>query len=542
MNLRMHKLSFSIVCVFLFQTLLSAQTHPPRAEEDPLSTVIYLLSTTDKDDDESEKVCLAKSLARGDRYEEVQHAADMIESKSYVDEDLVEVVGELIRRRKEKEASTFLSFLLKRFANDADRLESLVRPMILLKRDAELEALVDKLEDSDKVDFWFKTADVYREVGQPEKALAALGKTVKPAMASEFAQDRAELALQYARLGRQTEALELLQTLVSEPQLKAGQFEVLHDVADAYRALGRYSDAYEIHRRYDNGLNIDETRDLIGTASRLISKGDRQRALDTLARALAQLDPKEYGDSFNLGKIIETYLQVNEIQKAEQVAMSMTGSEYMQQGQLLAVVDRYTKAGNKAKAREILRFLLEQTYKIDTSEAESGSLWTSGKWDQARYQSQIAIRYMDLRDDKEALRLTAQLRKPYLRALILTEYVAINKNRISAKKLASHLEEAIALLRREKVDIFDSKKFDVYAIAARNFAQMGMTERANATFAEELSKLREEMIEGGRGSLLFAMCNIGVEFERSNIRADRRVKESLREIIRSWENDDFPHY
>jgi hypothetical protein len=414
--------------------------------------------------------------------------------------------------------------------------------MVLLRRDAELEALIDKLDDSVKIDFLFKASDVYREIGKSQRALETLEKTVSIAKNSDYASDRSGLALRYARLGRESDALQLLQTLLIDPQLKEGTFRVVHDVADAYRYLGRYSDAYEIHRRYDNGLNIDETRDLIDTASRLISQGHRQKALDTLARALTRLDPKEYGDSFNLGNIVETYLQIGEIQKAEQVAMSIAGSDSMQQSQLLAVADRYAKEGNKPKAREVLRVALEQTNKIDTSEAESGSLWTSGKWDQARYQSQIAIRYMNLRDDKEALRLTAQLRKPYLRALVLTEYVAINKNRVSAKKLAPRLEEAIALLRRKTIDIFDSKKFDVYGIVARNFAEIGMAERANAVFGEALSKLREEMIDGGRTSLMFAMCNIGVEFERSNIRADRRVRESLKEIIRSWKSDDFPHH
>jgi tetratricopeptide (TPR) repeat protein len=538
----MNALRPTLLSALLLVSALSviAQDLRKRAEENPLSTVMYLLSTTDKDDEEEEKACLAKSLASVDRFAEVQSAADMIERESYVDKNLIDVVRELVSRGKDKEASTLLSFLLERFANDEYHLEMLVRPMILLKREAELEALIDKLDDSDKIDLWFKAADVYREVGNPEKALQTLEKTVAIAKSSEYASDRSGLALRYARLGRESEALQLLESLSNDPQLKQKAFRVVHDVADAYRALGRYSEAYEIHRQYDDGLNIDETWDLITAASRSIAKGDRPKALDLLARALAQLDPNEYGDSFNLGNIIELYLKIGEIQKAEQVARSITGSDYIQQENLLSVADRYSKAGNKTKTREILRFALEQTNKIDTSEAESGSLWTSGKWDQARFQSQIAIRYMDLRDDKEALWLTALLRKPYLRALILTEYVAINKKRIAAKKLAPHLEEAIVLLRRKKIDIFDSKKFDVYAIAARNFAEIGLAKRANEVFAETLTELDRYVIDEAIDStLLYAMCNIGVDFNRSGIKADENVKTALRKIIKNWEDGEY---
>ena len=540
MSIRHHNLSFAIACLLVVHSLISAQTHPAEAEENPLSTVIYLLSKTDKDDDEWGKACLARSLGRADRFDEISGAIDMVETSSVVEHDFVWVVQELITRGKDKEASTLLSYLIKRFGDDEYMLESLVKPMLLLKRDAELQSMIEKFDDSDKLDLWFKSAEVYTELGSSEKAFEVVKKTVSAAMASQYLTDRSELALRYAKLGRQSEATKLVESIAREMDPKAGNTEVIHDLADAYKALGKYSEANDLRRKYTSGLNIDETRDLIGTASRLIASGDRQKALDTLARALTQLDPKEYGDSFNLGDIIEIYLRIGEVQKAEQVAMSIAGSDYMQQGQLLAVVDRYAKAGNKRKARELLRFVLAQTYKIDTSEAESGTLSTSGKMEQARYQSQIALRYMDLRDDKEALRITARLRKPYLRALTLTEYVAINKHRMPARKLAPYLEEALGLLRQEKTDVFDSNRFDVYAIAARTFAEIGMTQRSNEVFVETLTKLDLFVIEERWApTLIYAMCNIGVDFERAKIKADENVRAALRKIIENWEDDRY---
>ena len=76
-------------------------------------------------------------------------------------------------------------------------------------------------------------------------------------------------------------------------------------------------------------------------------------------------------------------------------------------------------------------------------------------------------------------KIISQLKKPYLRALSLTEFVSVNRGRIPTRKLRVYLEEALSLLRVEQTEIFDSKKFDVFAITARSFAEIGMTEKAN---------------------------------------------------------------
>ena len=61
--------------VVLFAALLLGLVIPVRsqdlrkqAEEHPLTTVLYLLSTVDKDSKTSEKACLAKSYVRAGRF------------------------------------------------------------------------------------------------------------------------------------------------------------------------------------------------------------------------------------------------------------------------------------------------------------------------------------------------------------------------------------------------------------------------------------------------------------------------------------------
>lgn len=528
----------------LFSTLVFSQDLCRQAEENPLSTVLYLLSTTEKDSKEEQKACLAKSFAKVNKFGESEKAAQMFVDGGYAEEDLIAVVKIFIESKKTKEASEFASLLLKRFENDGYRLKNLWEPLVTLNRTEEALNIADQYNDDDKVDAYFLISEALLKIKKNAKVVEILNKISPIVEKSKYDKDKAKLALFYAKLGKEKKSLqfanESLKKVVWETKsgiLAPDDSWIVRDVFDAYLILGKYDLAFELLQKQDK---TDEPKSIIKIADSYIAKGNYQKANELFEKSLKQLNPKDYSDSFDLGNIIEIYLKIGEIEKAKSLTKSLTGSNYLQQELLLKIADFYIKKKNKTKASEILNFALEQTKKIDTSEAENGSLWTSGKWDQAKYQSQIAIRLIDMQLDKKALELISQLKKPYLKALILTEFVSVNKKRILSKQLNAHLEEALLLLRRKRTDVFDSKRFDVLAITARNFAEIGMTEKANDVFAETLSLLDKEMIENGSdSSLLFAMCNIGVEFEKSKIKANEKMKESLRNIIKNWENEEY---
>ena len=122
----------------------------------------------------------------------------------------------------------------------------------------------------------------------------------------------------------------------------------------------------------------------------------------------------------------------------------------------------------------------------------------------------------------------------------MSEFVAVNKDRLPTAKLSLYLEEAVTLLRQKEEEVFDSNRFEVYAVTAKQFANIGNNARANEVFAETLSALDREIIENGSdSSLLFAMCNIGVEFEQSRIKPSEQVREALRRIIKNWEVEAY---
>lgn len=541
----MKTLNTRLATVFLFIGFFSmasfSQVLKSKAEEHPLETVFYLLSKTDKNSKEEQKACLAKSFTKAGKFSEIEKTAEMVKWGSYVDNDLITVAEDLIKAGKLAEASRYVSYLVKRSEDDSDNLEKLFEYLIRLERDDEALKIAAQFRESEKVDGAFEIARVYLELEKREKALTVIENISKTVEKSEYDRDKARLALFYARLGKEEKALKVagqsLEKVVWTTGIpKYDDARIIDYVFEAYLLLGKYELAGELLEKQGK---TEETKALIQIAKSYLARGDRKKADEYLNRSQNLLNPAEYGDSFDLGDLIEIYLVLGEIEKAQNLAKNLTGSEYMRQGELLKVADFYIKKQDKKTALEILNFALEQTRKINTDEEESGMLWTSAKWDQARYQSQIAIKLIDMQFDRQALDLISQIKKPYLKALLLTEFFAVNKKRQPAAKLRPLLEQALSLLRTGKEAIFDSNKYDVYAIVAHSFAEIGLADKANNIFAEVLSK-DKEMVEKGLDSyLLVAMCKIGVEFENSGIKPNEKLKASLRNIIKNWEDDEY---
>lgn len=543
MNLRKQRTVGLIAGLLVLALSIRAQDLRTRAEENPLSTVFYLLSTTAAHDKSSEKACLATSYARAKRYDEIKNVARLIDYDSYAAEDFAALADRMIQHGAKSEASELIAELVEKFGDEPFSLRMLLRPLVRLGRDIDAYQLFAKFDESERVDAGFELTKIYLELARPADALKAI-EWIDPFVArSEYDEEKAELALYYAKLNKDEKALKWLAEAIKHLKWIEGKPEYLDgrilDIAvKIYQALGRSSEANEILRK--RGEKPDDPESQSDIARDLLRAEKIAQAKAILERLRPGLNPESNGDSFDLGVLIEIYVRLNELRKAEDLAKQLSGNTYLQQLHLLSIADVYIKKNDRKKATRVLEFALRQTEKIDTNKAEDGRLWTSGKWEQAQYQSQIAIRYADLQLNRRALDLISRLKKPYLKALTLTEFVSVNRKRLPAIKLSPYLEEAFSLLRQEKSDIFDSKRFDVYAITARNFAELGMSKRANEAFAETLTTLdryvRERSIDT---TLLYAMCNIGVDFELSGITADEALRESLRRIIKNWENDEY---
>jgi hypothetical protein len=536
------KLFLLFALILLCTSLTFSQNFLQKADENPLSTAFYLLSTTEKDSKEDEKICLAKSFAKISKAEESRKTAEMFENGSYADDGLIPIVNILIENNKLKEANDFASYLITRFNNDSYRLKRLWNSLIILKREPEAVKIADQFDNSDKIEAFFAMAEAYLNQKNLQKSLELIEKILPLVEKSKYSRDKAQISLFYAKLGKAALSLKFAEQSLKNVAWKTGIMEfgdavIVDDVFKGYLILGKYELANEILEK--QGKTKDSGR-LIEIAESYLEKGDRKKTYEFLYASEKILNFKEYNDSFDLGYLVENYLKLGNVKEAERIAKNLSGSDHMQQEQLLHIADFYIKKKNLSKAYEILNYAFEQTKKIDISEKESGLLSTSNKWQQAQYQSRIALRFINIKSDNAALEVISQLKKPYLRASVLTEFVAASKQRLPPAKLSSHLEEALSLLRQKEVDVFDSQKFDVLAVAARNFAEIGMKERSTEVFAEILLNLDKKITEeGSDNSLLYALCNIGVEFDKSQINSNEKIKKSLRQIIKSWENDKY---
>lgn len=524
------------------QLSVFSQDFRRKAEESPLSTVFYLLSTTDKDSREREKACLAVSFSDINKVGESLKTAELFKDGGYSEDELILVVQNLIKNNKVKEANDFVSYLLKRLENDSYKLKHLWDFLIILNRGDEAKKIADGFDDSDKVDAYFLITESYLKHKNPQKALELIEHISPIVEKSKYGEDKAVIGLYYAKLGKESEALRFQQESTKNLNWKTGKPEytegrIIDKAVEIYRTLGKDKEANELLSRQGES---EDVKSLVQIAESYFSKGNRVEATKVLEKSLELFDPTLDEGSFDLNGVISLYIRLDEIEKAENLTKSLIGNDYLQQIHLLKIADFHIKNKNNKKALETLNFALERTRKIDTSEEENGSLWTSGKWEQAKYQSQIIKRLIVMQFDKEALQLISQIQKPYLKASLLTEYVISNKKRLRAKDLSIRLKEAEALLKRQKNDIFDSRRYDVYAATARAFAEIGMPQKSTNSFAQSLDILSKEMIEDGTESgLLFAMCSIGVEFDKANIKANEQLKNSLRIIIKKWEDEEF---
>ncbi|MBX3293409.1 MAG: hypothetical protein KF881_11025 [Acidobacteria bacterium] len=511
-----------------------------QAEESPLSTVFYLISREQYNDGPREKACLAISFAEVGNADKAKKTASLLTEDHYAETDLILVVDSLIKNRRNREALEMALYLLKRFEKNEYRLRPLWRYLVMLDQETAAFDVARTLEPADKFESNILIAEALIEKGNKSAATTILDTLLTYLEETRYEEKRdvAKTALLFAKLGDKGKSIDLAEKAIRDISWNARPLEpddafTVRDIIDLYLILGEYDFAFDVARRAGEA---DEARFFIRLGESLVSKGRKKAAEENFRKAISLLDPKEYGDSFGLTILAEVFMRIGETDRAVTIAKTLTGSDHAQQNLLLKLAAHYQAANNRATALELMRFAYSRTLLIDTSAEESGSLWTSGKWEQAKYQAEIAIRFAKLRADKEALKLISQIRKPYLKAETLTEFVLMNKNKLPSKTLVRYLDEAVSNLRRPIDEVFDARRFDVFGKTGRAYAEIGHTAKANEVIAESLLLLANE--RGMSSGLLFGMCSIGIEFEKSKIKANEKLRAALRTIIDSWELEE----
>lgn len=80
----------------------------------------------------------------------------------------------------------------------------ILKPLVRLKRDDEALQIIDKFDDSDKIDGAIELAEIYFQMKQPAKALSVIESVKILVEKSEYDEDKANLGLSYAKLGKES--------------------------------------------------------------------------------------------------------------------------------------------------------------------------------------------------------------------------------------------------------------------------------------------------------------------------------------------------
>jgi hypothetical protein len=532
------KLLYWIASIALTVGAIQAQVPRRSPDSSPLDAVFQILSQKEADSNEAEKACLARSMARSGRFSEVEPAAQLLKPGSYRDEDLLAVIDEMLALKRADEANKFVSYLIRRAGQD-EFPERLLPVLIKLGRDQEVLEFLESLKPD--IDDAIPVIDEYLKLGKTDNAYALLKRYETTVTDSKYPRDRSKYAVRAARIGRIDEAKNFAARALTEVDWSKGRLDFEHarivdEAIEVFARAGDWDRIDELIKKAGDAADVGRNSEL---ASFALGRNERTRFEEFRKIIESTNDPTVYGDTFELNQLFELYLGMGNLDRSETIARKLTGNDHLQQSELLKLADRLIKIGDHAHASELLELAFAATSKIDVSEAESGRLWTSGKWRQAQYRAQIAVRYIEMRRDKRALDIIRGLSKPYLKALALAEFVTVNRGRKAKTELRKLLDEAHLQVKTGRRQIFDSNKYDVYAVIALRYAQMGFPSKANEVFSEVLS-LDDEMYErGGDDYLLISMCNIGTEFERSGIVADAKVRQSLRRIITKFEKDEY---
>lgn len=534
----------SAIAIVVFLALnVIAQSGREGVDETPFSTVFYMLSKVEKDDKESEKLCLASSYLAANKASEVKNLLSILDDGGYTDRDLGRLADKMIDQGLSAEANDLISLLAPRLAGSGFDIETLLRPLIRLKRDEEALRLISRLNESEKIDSVLVLADVYIEAGRRSDAAKVLNDIIPIVEGSEYREDAAEMAIRFAKISDAENAnrfssLSMKDLVWNEGKPAHSEGRILDRVIETYTILGKKDEADKLSLKM--GQKPADPPTQTDKARSLLRMGDVNGARVMLESIPLEKDSETRREVTSL--LIRTYLDLKMPEDAERKARTLDAQGQEAQAIFAKIADLYIEKSKHRHAVTVLDLALAGTRKIDISKPEDGRLWTSEKFDQAKAQSNLSIRYVKAGEASKALSVISAIKKPYVKAHALNQHVLAHKGKLPASKLAEHLEEALRLLRTDSREIFDARRFDVYAATARSFAEISLTDRANEVFTEIVSLLSEmtfgEKSTMGDSSLLNVMCSVGVEFELAKIKASPDLRAALREMADRWDEEN----
>lgn len=526
----------TILLLFCLTTQCFADDLRKKAEENPLDCVYYLLINSDDHYKESKIIYLAQSYWQvGRRQDAIRILKIETEKPMYRDAIYLRFVDDLLKEKKNDEALPLLLKAASLSENNNQALSRIVARLTLIDQHKEAVEIAESIEDpDDKAEILIVIAEKCLQNEQKEEALELLSRALEYARESKW-EDSKTLAIAsigelYAKAKQNETALELLEEAwqkVQTVEIPGDNIRInsIEKIIEGFAELGRCDRAFALLQQGVYPNNELETKDSSLAYIKVCNDGK--------AKIIKSQMESTIDDEFELSML---YLQKGNIEKALSIAESGTPS-YRQADTLIKIADAFLKIGKMNDAIKTLTSAFHLTKKIKSDEPESGYMSTSPAYRKAQSLAKIADKFMDINRYDLALNVINSIEKPFIKANKLADFAARQAKTKGQQKAFDYLSQALKLVRKKDREILDANRYSVMINIATSYASINATDKATDVLAEILEWHEEIESNGGNTYLLQVMCEVGQQFDKNKLKANERMKKTLREIIESMEED-----
>ncbi len=542
-----------IVCLALFCVFslsICAQDFKEKSQENPLDCVSYLLKIENNyESREFELKALSINYWLSNRKSDAIKTLDLIDNNDKEEkvETLLFFAEETLKANNKKEALSYLLSALKYVNNNEfdigfDNLSRIAYDLVLISDEDSAQKLINSVaEKYFKAEFLVTMADAFQKKGQTEKAIQLLPDALKYAEESEYEKQKysaiGSIAKKYADLGKNEIAINLFKQVEKSGNDDREFFEIIFQ---SYLKLELFDKAEELIKNFEK-FNAAEIA--LKFAELNFSKSDKESTFKFLQQATIfaedsfDKDTKLYPDDF-AENVTNLLLKIDKDVFALDFAKNIPKT-VPQHFSLLLVANYYLEKKLYDSVDSVLQISFEKLKDADKNQFNFDYFVfriDGEKLSKEMFLNRIAERFVAINKYDSALRIINSIEIPYYRAGSLAMFELKQKNRKPKTDILQNLIKANSLMEQDKSDINSENKVIFWSRIANAFSEVGNKSKSLDIFAEILNRINND--ENLRDDdKIYQIINVSNWYEKSNLKANKQIRESLSKIISKWKED-----
>ncbi|MBS1792809.1 MAG: hypothetical protein JSS81_03085 [Acidobacteria bacterium] len=494
-----------------------------KAEESPFDCAFYLAT---KDSLRLDKEALANALFEVGKYDDAARAIELDDDEYQNINWFVYHAWLLSKSGNDPIARKYVDKtmpLLKDADFEADKynLSALASLLVKYGRDDEAMSLPAKSDNPGKTAI--DISEKFLDADKPAKALEMLPQI------SEIGEVdyKAEVIELNARLKQTAKAEQLLAefepaALINEPVYHNRRF-IIFPLVKAYLALGKIDRAVELWEQYGEK---DDGFGWLKFIDSLLEFGRREKA----AVYLGQIETDPAILQTEGGAIVERYLKLGKIEKAQNLAKTMSGENdsYRQQQALMIVADYFIDNKNQKSALEILDFAFQRARRVVFKHEDFLSIGASSGTRKVIYLQNICDRLIRLGKFDKAAAVIDSIGSDHwiAREFVLNQLLELTRRQIKTLPRRK-IDANIARLQ----NLFTADDNEAYAISAdlgivELYAGLGEKTKAVGLLADVLEKARKSCCSEN-----YFLLSAGRVFVENKLEPTADLRQALRAYL-----------